>query len=165
MEFFSVKQAGDENAVCNMCKRDVNRGQKNKGPKSYSAASLHNHLKRWHKSEYDPAYSEFSKKKVEADSLQLTPKERKLTEMSSSQTTLEGSFKAAKIWDINDSRSQEISNKIVKMMASDNQPLSIVEDQGFIALLAHLEHRYLIPSRKYFTPEALQSCMTVLDLP
>jgi len=75
--------------------------------------------------------------------------------MSSSQTTLEGSFKAAKIWDINDSRSQAISNKIVKMMASDNQPFSIVEDQGFIELLAHLEHRYLIPSRKYFTQEAL----------
>ena len=155
MEFFSVKQADDENAVCNMCKRDVKRGQKSKGPKSYSTTPLHNHLKRWHKSEYDSAYSDFSKKKVEADSLQLTPKERKLKEMSSSQTTLEGSFKAAKIWDINDSRSQAISNKIVIMMASDNQPFSIVEDQGFIELLAHLEHHYLIPSRKYFTQEAL----------
>ena len=41
------------------------------------------------------------------------------------------------------------------MMASDNQPFSIVEDQGFIELLAHLEHCYLIPSRKYFTQEAL----------
>ena len=154
-KFFSVKHADDETAVCHMCKRDVKRGQKSKGPKSYSTTPLHNHLKRWNKSEYDSAYSEFSKKKVEADSLQLTPKERKLKEMSSSQTTLEGSFKAAKIWDINDSRSQAISNKIVKMMASDNQPFSIVEDQGFIELLAHLEHRYLIPSRKYFTQEAL----------
>jgi len=71
--FFSVKQADDENAVCNMCKRDVKRGQKSKGPNSYSTTPLHNHLKHWHKSEYDSAYSEFSKKKVEADSLQLTP--------------------------------------------------------------------------------------------
>ena len=152
---FSVNQADDENAVCNMCKRGVKRGQKSKGPKSYSTAPLHNHLKRWHKSEYDSAYSEFSKKNVEADSLQLFPKERKLKEMSSLQTTLEGNFKAAKIWDINDSRSQAISNKIVKMMASDNQPFSIVEDQGVIELMAHLKHRYLIPSRKYFTQEAL----------
>jgi len=73
VEFFSVKQADDENAVCNMCKRDVKRGQKSKGQKSYSTTPLHNHLKCWHKSEYDSAYSEFSKKKVEADSLQLTP--------------------------------------------------------------------------------------------
>ena len=92
-----------------MCKGDVKRGQKSKGPNSYSTTPLHNHLKHWHKSEYDSAYSEFSKKKVEADSLQLTPKERKLKEMSSSQTT--------------------ISNKIVEMMASDNQPFSIGEDQ------------------------------------
>ena len=117
---FFVTHADDENAVCNMCTRDVKRGQKSKGLTSYSTAPLHNHLKRWHKSEYDSAYSEVSKKKVEADSLQLTPKERKLKEMSSSQTTLEGSFKAAQMWDINDSRSQAISNKSVKMMASDN---------------------------------------------
>ena len=52
-------------------------------------------------------------------------------------------------------RSQAISNKIVKLMASDDQPFSIVEDQGFIELLADFEHRYLIPSRKYFTQEAL----------
>ena len=66
--------------------------------------------------------------------------------MSSSQTALEGSFKVTKIWDINDSRSQAINNKIAKMMASDNQPFFIVEDHGFIDLLAHKEHRYLIPS-------------------
>ena len=101
--FFSVKQADDENAVCNMYKRDVNRGQKSKGPKSYNTTPLHSYLKCWHKSQYNSAYFEFSKKKVEADSLQLTPKERKVKEMSSSQTMLEGSFKAAKIWDINDS--------------------------------------------------------------
>ena len=51
-DFFSVTQADDENVVCNMCKRDVKRGQKSKGLKSYSTAPLHNHLKRWHKSEW-----------------------------------------------------------------------------------------------------------------
>ena len=40
------------------------------------------------------------------------------------------------------------------MMASDNQPFSIVEDQGFIELIAHLEPHYLIPSRRYFTQDA-----------
>ena len=36
------------------------------------------------------------------------------------------------------------------MTAMDNQPLSIVNDQGFIYLLAHLEPKYFIPSRNFF---------------
>ena len=33
------------------------------------------------------------------------------------------------------------------MIALDNQPFSITEDEGFIALMAHLEPRYIIPSK------------------
>ena len=36
------------------------------------------------------------------------------------------------------------------MIAIDNQPFSIVEDQGFIKLLAELKPRYVIPSTEYF---------------
>ena len=37
------------------------------------------------------------------------------------------------------------------MMALDFQPFSIVEDTGFTALINHLDPRYDIPSRKYFS--------------
>ncbi len=37
------------------------------------------------------------------------------------------------------------------MIAIDYQPFSIVEDQGFINLMSHLEPLYAMPSRKYFT--------------
>ena len=40
-------------------------------------------------------------------------------------------------------------------MALDNQPFSVVEDQGFIELVAQLEPRYLIPSRTYFSETML----------
>ena len=47
------------------------------------------------------------------------------------------------------------------MIAMDNQRFAIVEDQGFIALLAELEPRYVIPSTKYFNeimlPQAYDS--------
>ena len=69
--------------------------------------------------------------------------------------TLQGSFTARKIWDKYDQRAQAISTKIIKMMASDNQPFSMVEDQGFIELIVHLEPHYLIPSRTYFTKDVL----------
>jgi len=112
----------------------LKRGQKNKGPKSYSTAPLHNHLKRWHKADYEAAYAEADEEKTNRtdDPVSLTPKERKLKEMSAVQVTLHGCFQTKKIWGINDSRSQAITKKIVKMMAADNQPFSNVEDQGFI---------------------------------
>ena len=40
-------------------------------------------------------------------------------------------------------------------MALDNQPFSVVEDQGFIELVAQLEPCYLIPSRTYFSETML----------
>eukprot|EP00795_Rhopilema_esculentum_P002842 gene2842-1076_t len=156
-QFFSVEKTEDESAMCNICKRRVKRGQKDKGPKSYSTAPLHNHLKRWHTTAYNSAYADFKKGKEETKGLSssLTPMERKLKEMQSVQSTLQGSFAAKRIWDITDQRSLAISKKIMKMMVSDNQPFSIVVDQGFIELIAHLEPHYLIPSRKYFTQDAL----------
>ena len=51
-------------------------------------------------------------------------------------------FFAKKIWDINDQHSLAISTKIIKMIAIDNQPFSIVEDQGFIEVIAHLAPPY-----------------------
>ena len=40
-------------------------------------------------------------------------------------------------------------------MALDNQPFSMVEDDGFIDLMAHLQPQYLIPSRRYFADKML----------
>jgi len=161
-KFFRIDDVDDAFAKCNICSKELTRGQKNKGPKSYSTAPLHNHLKQWHKADYEAAYAEADEEKTNRtdDPVSLTPKERKLKEMSAVQVTLHGCFQTKKIWDNNDSRSQAITKKIVKMIAADNQPFSIVEDQGFIELMAHLEPRYLIPSRKYFTQEALPKFYT-----
>ena len=43
----------------------------------------------------------------------------------------------------------------MRMMALDNQPFSIVEDDGFIDLMAHLQPRYMLPSRRYFSDTML----------
>ncbi len=53
--------------------------------------------------------------------------------------------------DINSSKAQAIHAKIGEMIAIDYQPFSIVEDQGFINLMSHLEPRCTMPSPKYFT--------------
>ena len=48
------------------------------------------------------------------------------------------------------------------MMALDCQPFSVVEDQGFVHLLNHLQPRYQLPGHKYFSstmiPQLYDSC-------
>ena len=48
-----------------------------------------------------------------------------------------------------DQRSKEITRKIGHMICKDNQPFSIVEDDGFKKLIEHLEPRYTMPTRKH----------------
>ena len=52
----------------------------------------------------------------------------------------------------------------MNMIAMDNQPFSIVEDQGFIELLAELEPRYVIPSTKFFNETMLPQAYDSLKL-
>ena len=46
------------------------------------------------------------------------------------------------------------------MIALDCQPLSIVEDAGFVRLMSTLEPRYVVPSRKHVTDVVLPSIMS-----
>jgi hypothetical protein len=46
---------------------------------------------------------------------------------------------------------------IGEMLAADLQPFTLVEDVGFLRLMAHLTPRYTVPSRKYFTTNILPS--------
>jgi len=48
-----------------------------------------------------------------------------------------------------------ITNKVMEMIALDDQPFSIVEDRGFRRLIEHIEPRYSMPSRRYFSDVSL----------
>ena len=41
--------------------------------------------------------------------------------------------------------------KVIQHIAMDNRPFSIVEDEGFIRLMAHAQPRYKVPSRRFIT--------------
>ena len=62
--------------------------------------------------------------------------------------SLVSNFQSCRVWNINDSRSVCIYQKIGEFIALDCQPLSVVSDVGFVRLLKLLKSRYSIPSRE-----------------
>ena len=51
----------------------------------------------------------------------------------------------------------------MNFMAIDNQLFSICEDQGFIELIAHLQPKYIIPSRRFFSDKMLPQAYKTLQ--
>ncbi|XP_065096446.2 E3 SUMO-protein ligase ZBED1-like [Paramisgurnus dabryanus] len=52
-------------------------------------------------------------------------------------------------------RAKRITKSIATFIAKDLRPYSVVENQGFCAMLHTLEPRYNVPSRRYFTDTAI----------
>lgn len=150
-KYYTVADQADEIAECQLCRKGIKRGPRG-SPKLFSTTPLHKHLKSKHAKEYNQqqATTNIACQESTSSNSQSTPKQRKLAAMER-QMSLEESFAQKKIWDINDHRALPIHQKIMKMIAIDNQPFTIVEDQGFIELLAHLQPKYMIPSRRYFS--------------
>ena len=55
--------------------------------------------------------------------------------------------RSSKVWDINDPHATLIHKLVGKMIATDNQPFSVVHDTGFNCLIKKLEPRYALPSQ------------------
>ena len=94
-------------------------------------------LKKKHTEEYQNA-KENAEKTAPQPGSTARPKEKKIAAMNK-QLTLMESLASKKIWDVNAHRSKAINEKIMMMMALDNQPFSMVEDDGFIQLMAHMQ--------------------------
>ena len=150
--WFHVDDKSDAVAQCLICKKKIKRGCEGKGQKSYSTSPLHTHMKTHHQEEYCKGKAESELVSPPTSSNQ--PKEKKIVAIKK-QLSLQDSLMSKKVWDINDNRSKAIHKKILKMMALDNQPFSMVEDDGFIDLMAHLQPHYLLPSRRYFADKML----------
>nr|XP_055062621.1 zinc finger BED domain-containing protein 4-like [Misgurnus anguillicaudatus] len=128
-------------AVCKECQMNVSMGSKSKK----NTSNLWTHLRMHH-----PTVVEEAKKKRDAE-------EEKTS--SHVQAFLPMMFEKQMKWKTSDARSQILDMMITEMIATDNQPFSMVENKGFQRLIATAEPIYLytLKSEKFYRTEVFPS--------
>lgn len=130
---------------CSLCCCVISRGGTGR---SASTSGMTNHLKLKHKEQLTEIMSSpLSGSEQNSDIVPSTSSVR--SHFQCTQPTLEEAFITN--WHITDFRAKEIHYAIAEMIATDNQPISIVENQGFNRLLHLLKTKYKLPGRKYMS--------------
>ncbi|CAI5689852.1 unnamed protein product [Oreochromis niloticus] len=139
---FKVSDEQQNNVFCRECQKSV-------PTKSLSTTNLFRYLQQRHKVEYEEC--------VKLRAVSQTTKSSQVP--AAKQTTLQNSYTRAVPHD-RKSEKWEGTKAVAYHIAKDMVPISTVEQEGFIQLLKTLDRRYQLPSRKYFTREALPKMYT-----
>ena len=139
--YFSISVSDKKKAVCHECQGNVACG----GDKtnSFNTSNLRKHLRNHHPEKL----RELKENEKETSRKKAAVKEQ----TSSSQVTIKECLEWMHPYPIHHLVAQRITHFIAKLMALDCQPFSIFEYQGFVHLLNHLQPRYQLLSRKYFS--------------
>lgn len=125
--FFKLNHEEPNKSYCNICNEIF---QYNKG----NTSVMSRHMERKHSEIYN---KEISKSTSTS------------SELSAGQVSLTSFLDSKKKFDLKHPKALEITGQIALMIAKDQQPYSIVEDDGFRGLLKYLEPRYQPVSRKF----------------
>ncbi|GBP87242.1 Zinc finger BED domain-containing protein 4 [Eumeta japonica] len=147
---------GKAKVKCTLCNSLISRS--GVGRKASTTAML-NHVKIKHTEEF---------KNLEKETLrELSQNREPVASTSSSQSnamkiqqTLFESFTSTTKWDTTDLRAKEIHKVVAEMIALDNQPISMLENNGFQRLMNILKSKYQIPSRKYMNEVVIPEVYT-----
>nr|XP_029714017.1 zinc finger BED domain-containing protein 4-like [Aedes albopictus] len=144
-EFFVEIEEG-RRAKCVECNATLSRGGIGKVATN---SSMINHLKK-----HSEAYRLYREKASEQKSSKSAT--------DSSQPTIEDSFAGSLTWEHNSPKAKDVTKSVAEMIVLDHQPVSMVQDRGFVRLMAKLQPRYKLPCRKHFTtvvlPEMFEKC-------
>ncbi|XP_073710442.1 zinc finger BED domain-containing protein 4-like [Misgurnus anguillicaudatus] len=144
-KFFSVAVEDNAFAICKKCSARVPRGGKNSS--SFNTSNLISHLRGRHRGEdvlkeYEAAAAAAKVKSAKAK----TP---------SVIVPIQRAFENAKKFSRDSEKAKAINDKVIEFIVLDDQPFSVVEDLGFRGLVQHLEPRYTLPSRRFFSDVSL----------
>ena len=172
---FKVDEKDDTFAVCKICHTRIKRG---KTSKSYSTTPLIKHASAKHSDEFKAEKDVAEQEKQCCPPIPPPPKVRKLTAMAQGseearkiQQKLPLALEKVNMWGPNDPRAKAVNRKVIQMIVTDNQPFTIVEDTGFVNLIAHLQPKYCMPSKRYFSEtmlprlyeESRQTAVTMIE--
>ena len=146
--FFSVDKEDKSKAICLTCKEKVSRGGSN--PKNFNTTNLRKHLQS-HRDKYKEFCEKETAKRDETQERAAAASALQTSEQASlKQSTLEGLAERKKPLSPDHPRAKELTYRLAVMIAIDLQPFSI-EDVGFCQLVAALEPRFSLPSRRYLS--------------
>lgn len=141
--FFSVAADDKSIAVCKACSSRIPRGGKN--ATGFNTTNLISHLKSRHR-------GEAILKEYEAAAAATITKTKTTRSVV---VPIQQAFENCKKFPRDSEKAKAINDRLMEFIALDDQPFSVVEDPGFRKLIAHLEPRYTIPSRRFFSDVSL----------
>jgi hypothetical protein len=136
--FFEISAVNSSRAKCKLCNASLSRG----GKTAYNTSNLRKHLEAVHHDEWKAANNE---NKTSTPDVQAA-----ITRTAEPSTSIVRAFDNKRSWDFNDERSRKINRLVAEMIARDDQPFNIMNNEGFRRLVAALEPRYTLPSDSYF---------------
>ena len=143
---FTIVNGTDSRKVaCNICGNEYSRGAATQKQK-LGTTCMTRHAKDAHPDEYR-ALLEGAAPQQEKQKQKQTAGERR---DEARQVSIKDAFgnQYAKVWDVKSTRRKAADQQLLKMVVLDNQPFSIVEDQGFIEFVSNLQPLYPLPSHK-----------------
>ena len=155
-DYFAVNPEDERIAICNTCDEAISRGGAN--AKNYNTSNLRYHLQREHRDKFD----ELGVKEAERSEQNEAELDSKRRKPNARQLTLAQVKENKEAWTYEHPQHKKVTNWIAEMMALDSQPFSIVEDAGFLRLLANVCPKYVMPSRKYFSEKIIPDIFSTI---
>ena len=147
MDVFGLgkEQTDSDKAICQLCRKSVLAHGGN-------TSNLVSHLKNHHPKEHSIV--------AKARKAKISEKSNDSGEPKTRQVTLSEAVERTQHYVRSSKRRQEITTSVTKFIAKEMMPVSVVEREGFKEIVQKLDPRYEVPSRKYFSKNALPSLYT-----
>ena len=154
--FYSICAIDESKAICATCGEKISRG--GKSAKTYTTTNLKKHLHSRHQAQFKEFEQQEEAKTGEEANKQSGSRP------SRRQVSLEFVVDKHQPFGFDHPKVREINRLVAELIAVDNQPFSVVDDIGFNRLIHHLEPRYKLPSRWYFSETLIPSIYDKLKL-
>jgi len=154
-KFFTISATDNSRANCTLCNTSYSRGKERARVSSMNTSNLRDHLKRKHPSEYQALVSSETQAK-EANV------EKSAGSAAQKQPSLAAFVEKSRPWSFDCPQSLRLHRKLAEMIALDDQPFNIVNNDGFRRLMQAAEPRYTLPSDKHVREVLLPDIYTAV---